>query len=214
MAITELTLRLLLLFCPGIITKLLLEKLTEGSDKRHFYFILYSFLFGLFAYALYAMISWLINSLPFWQINSHLTFLDSLLKPNSTINFNEIIWVSILAIINGYILSFIKNKKFLHKIAQSLGVTEKFAEVDVWSYILNSENDAKQWIRVRDHEKNLCYEGWIEAFSETFKENELFIRDVKVYLNNTGAHLYNVSGMYVTRPNDDITLEFYALDES
>ncbi len=209
MKFTELTLRLLLLFFPGIITRLIIEKYTVYEEKRHFYFVLYAFVFGMAAYALYYAFLVSFNLLPFVSIDVKVYFLDALLNAQQKINITEIFLVCGLATLNGFVLSALINKRFIHKIAYNLGITKKFADLDVWGYLHNSDDDALRWIRVRDHEHNLVYEGYVEAFSDTFKDNEMFLREVMVSKNDTGDFLYDVPGLYISRKQDAITIEFF-----
>ncbi len=60
---------------------------------------------------------------------------------------------------------------------------------------------------MRDHKLDLVYFGWIEVFSDSEKERELLLRDVKVYSNTTGEHLYDASVIYIARDRYDLTLE-------
>ncbi|MFC1614361.1 hypothetical protein ACFL5K_03605 [Gemmatimonadota bacterium] len=210
MQLTEFTLRLLLLFFPGIITKLILEYLTVYEEKRHFYFIIYSFVLGLLSYILYYILLAVINLR--FTVGPEVYFLKALLDPKTSINYTEIVVVSGIAIIIGLFLSFIINNKYFYHVTQKFGITKKFAEIDVWGYLFNSDDDEMCWIRVRDHSNNLCYEGWVEAFSDTVKENELFIRKVKIFINDTGEELYEVPGLYISRNKENITIEFYAIE--
>ena len=56
MQISELTIRLVLLFLPGIITLLMIESLTTSKDKPNCYFFIKSFILGFFNYFLYFLI--------------------------------------------------------------------------------------------------------------------------------------------------------------
>jgi hypothetical protein len=85
-------------------------------------------------------------------------------------------------------------------------VTNKFGEIDVWSYILNAEIPG--WVVIRDLEHDLMYEGWIQASSDSTEKDELFLRDVKVFTNSTAQQLYGVSGLYLPRSRENLTIEF------
>jgi hypothetical protein len=63
----------------------------------------------------------------------------------------------------------------------------------------------------RDHNLNLYYQGWVQAFSESHEENEILLRNVEVFKNDTGELIYSVPGMYITRNKSDLTLEFPVL---
>jgi len=210
MEISEFTIRLILLFLPGIISFLVIEKLTVMKERGPFYFVMYTFILGFFSYFMFVFILWLVNLLPRVSIDTDVKFLKALLNTEENIDVNEILWISILSLVNGFILSFIINKKYFHRLAQKFKITNKFADLDVWSYVLNSPDDT-QWVTVRDIKNDLVYEGWVEAFSDTVKENELFIRDVIVSNNTTGKELYKVPGLYFSRNPQEVTIEFRKL---
>jgi hypothetical protein len=211
MQISEFTIRLLLLFLPGLVTFLIIESLTVSKTKSNVYFFIYSFILGFFNYFTYYLIL-KISALIFCHKSSvDVKFLIALFNKNALIDYKEIIFVSFLAVINGFLLSLLVNRKFLHRFAQWAKITKKFAEIDVWDYVFNSENDEMKWIIVREIKNDLMYQGWIEAFSDTVKENELFLRDVIVYKNSTAEEYYSVSGLYISRNKDDIVVEFPSL---
>jgi len=87
-----------------------------------------------------------------------------------------------------------------------LNVSAKFGDIDVFSYIMNSQ--IPEWIVVRDIENNLMYEGWVEAFSDSTERDELFLRDVKVFNNKTAGELYDVPGVYIPKKRDNLVIEF------
>jgi hypothetical protein len=208
---SEFTLRLLLLFLPGIITRLIIERLTVPHDRSQLYFFLHAFVSGVLAYAVYGCLltSW--NCLSRSKQPSEVRFVASLLDSSESINFTEVAIVCGIAIANGFALSALINHKYLNRMAQRLRVTRKFGDLDVWSYLHNSTTDSLRWVRVRDHRHNLCYEGWVEAFSDTFASNELFLREVKVFRNDTGEFLYDVGGVYLSQDPTSLALEFHAL---
>ena len=214
MALTELTIRIVLVFLPGIISKLIIEALTVHSEKRHFYFIVYSFILGNLCYANYFFILKAINWIPNVSIDTKLYYLSSLLEKNQTVQISEIIFASLLEIAWGIFFSNAINKKYLYRVMQRLTITTKFAEADVWSYLFNSQNEEMGWVRFRDPKTNLCYEGWVEAFSDKHQELELFIRDVTIYKNDTGEELYKSGGVYISRNANEVSIEFFALDNT
>ena len=63
---------------------------------------------------------------------------------------------------------------------------------------------------VRDFETDLAYEGWVNAWSDTYEVNELLLRDVKVYKSSTAELLYEVDSVYLTRAKDRLTIEIRA----
>lgn len=209
MEFSELTIRLLLIFFPGILASLIIDSLTVHRGREFNMFILNSFILGLTSYfILYIIVS--INNLlvqmmgliPTWEIN----FLNSLIDKSSNINIKEVIAASIIAIFLAFVVSTAINYKILHRFSKRLKITKKFGQLDVWSYVFDSPDIG--WIIVRDLENDLMYQGWVEAFSDTFANNEIFIREVIVYRNSTSEELYFMEGVYITKDQNNLVLEF------
>lgn len=112
----------------------------------------------------------------------------------------------------GFILSLLINRGVLHRVAKCLKISNKFADLDVWSYLFNS--GIPEWVVVKDIQNDLMFEGWVEAFSETVTENELFLRDVKVYRDSTGEELYSIQGLYIARSREALTIEFPSINST
>jgi hypothetical protein len=53
----------------------------------------------------------------------------------------------------------------------------------------------------------LYYFCWIQSFSDSGKERELLLRDVDVFSEESGECLYKIDIMYISRKQDEITLE-------
>lgn len=209
MQFSELTIRLLLIFFPGILAALIIDSLTVHRGRDFKVFLLNSFIFGLASYfILYILIS--INNffvklkglMPTYKVN----FLNSLIDKNATIHIKEVIIATVLAILLAFLVSAAINYKILHRIAKKLKITKKFGQLDVWSYVFDSPDI--DWIIVRDSKNDLMYQGWVEAFSDTYDNNELFIREVTVYRNSTSEELYIMEGIYITKDQNNLILEF------
>jgi hypothetical protein len=133
-------------------------------------------------------------------------FFKALSDVSKSIDFWEILKVSLLSIATGYLVTALINHKILNKIAKFLRVSKKFGDLDVWSFIMNSKNI--EWVIIRDIEVNLMYEGWVELFSDSTEEDELLLRDVRVFENSSGRELYQTPGLYLPRKREKITIEF------
>ncbi|WP_255301356.1 DUF6338 family protein [Bacillus thuringiensis] len=207
--ISELTIRLLLIFFPGIISLLIIDTLTPHRVREFKMFLLHSFILGLASYfLLYVFIS--INNffvimkglIPTWKVS----FLNSLVNKQASIDIKEVVIATIVAILLAFAISTILNRKFLHKLAKKMGISKKFGQLDVWSYVFDSPEAV--WVIIRDLENDLMYQGWVEAFSDTFDNNELFIRDVDVYRNSDAQLLYSMQAVYITKDKSNLVIEF------
>ncbi|PIE91802.1 hypothetical protein CO726_30110 [Bacillus fungorum] len=172
-------------------------------------FLLYSFILGLASYfLLYLIIAFnnfivtIKGLIPTWKVS----FLNSLINKQSSIDIKEVVIATGLSIILAFLISAALNHKLLHKFAKKTGISKKFGQLDVWSYVFDSPDIG--WIIIRDLENDLMYQGWVEAFSDTYDNNELFIRDVDVYRNSTAQKLYSMQGIYITKDKADLMIEF------
>ena len=168
MELTEFTIRVIFLFLPGIIANIVLQYLTVGRNSQPFYFVLYSLVLGPISYLGYAFIVKLLILLnvPMGKMESQ--FLTLLFSTGGVPDPQELFWVSITAVVVGAVIALIINRKFLMPLAQRIGITNKFAEVDVWDYIFNS-GSPMEWVTVRDIKNGLVYTGWVEAFSDSHR---------------------------------------------
>jgi len=209
MTLSEFTLKLLFLFFPGIIAYLIIQNLTNPSKKSDFYFILYAFVFGVFSY----LITYFFAPLLHIDFN----FIGCLFDKNCSIdtaNITKTIAITTgFAILLGFVFSYLININLLFKICSFIKITNKSGNGDVWEEIYFKRN--KTWVRIIDFEQDLVYEGWISRFSTGFKENEILLKEVKIYKNSTREPVYqeeegkyDLDALYITRKQDNLTIEF------
>lgn len=206
MDISELTVKLLLLFFPGIVCALIVDYLTVHRPKIPFFFMLWSFVYGLSSYLFYWVLVRLLHVVMPRKLQGSVTFLRSLIEKDARISFREILFVAVLAVLLGLCFSWISTHKIISKTTHRLGITKKFEGLDVWDYTFNM--DATEWATVRDHENDLMYDGWVYAFSDDSQDAELLMRDVSVYTNSTAEKLYQVGAAYISRKRESMTIEF------
>lgn len=145
MDVTEFGLRLVLLFLPGIICASLFDALTTHSPRTQFRFTLRALILGVASYGILALF---LSNLSFFAALSDLEVIPSLMEAE---------YASIVALGMAVVLTYIANYKIHFKIARKLRLTNRFGDQDVWSYLFNSPD--VQWITVRDHKRNLVYDG-------------------------------------------------------
>ena len=210
MEFSEFALRVILLFLPGIISFLIIDNLTNHRDYKIYQKAIYSLIYGFLCYYLYYL---LLIIYGYWfKVKIRFSFFDALTNNESVLDFNEIGYATIISIFVGFILSTFINYKIVNKIARKFKITKKYAEVDVWSYLMNSEKT--EWVVIRDIKNDLMYEGWIEAFSDSTEKDEIFLRDVKVFRNSTSKELYDIPGLYLPSKRVNLIVEFPNLEFS
>lgn len=214
MKLSEFTFRLLFLFLPGIISLVIVKRLIVSKDTTPFYFTLYSFVLGVLSYLTLSIVMYLyvwvrkIISSSNVVYRKDIVFFEVLFDAKPEPETFEVLWACFISIVLGIAISAAINHKILTRFAQYLRVTKKFGENDVWSYILNSDNQYVPWVVIRDPKNNLGYEGWIEAFSDYHVTNELFLIDVIVFENSSNDELYRLPGLYITRNRESLNIEF------
>lgn len=204
MQITDFTFRIILIFIPGVISFIIIDKLTMHKEIKLYQMLIYSLILGFTCYILYFLILQIINI--FRKVDFIFLFWDALISNKVTLNPKEISFVTLLSIPLGFFISFGINYKIVYKIAHKLKISNKFGDIDVWSYIMNSDDTS--WVIIRDIENDLIYEGWIEAFSDGPEERELLLSDVQVYRNSEVGKLYDVPKLYISQKRENINLEF------
>lgn len=210
MELSEFTFRIILIFVPGLISFLIIDKLTIHKEFKIHQIIIRSLILGFLCYFSYYLMLQVIKIV--LKINIKFSFLQALVDKSSIINLKEIIFVTIISIPIGFLSTFLLNYKVIVRIAHRLKISNKFGDIDVWSYIMNSK--MPEWVIIRDIENDLMYEGWIEAFSDSTGVDELFLRDVKVYKNSTAEECYEIPGLYLPRKRENLIIEFPLLNFS
>lgn len=205
MNISEFAFKMLLLFFPGILCAYIVDGLTIHRPREAKFFILQSFVCGIFSYFIYWSGLKITNQIRDNSVASDVLFLRSLTNSNLPFSYREIAIVSVIAIILGAFISVLARYKVLNRCARHIGLTKKFGELDVWGYMLNIKEVV--WVTVRDHKNNLIYDGWVQAFSDDSKDAELLLRDVSIYKNDSGDRLYQVGTVYLSRKREDISIE-------
>jgi putative flippase GtrA len=193
--VTEFGLRLILLFLPGIICASLVDALTTHPQRTQFQFTLRALILGVASYGVLALFR---PSISFFAALSDLEVVPSLVEAGCA---------SAIALGMAVVLTYIANYKIHFRVAHLVRLTRRFGDQDVWSYLFNSLD--VEWVTIRDHKRNLVYDGRVRFFSEADKPAELYLQDVKVYDNATGEYLYDVAGMYVSLERTDLTIEFH-----
>lgn len=204
MSLSSFLIRIIFLALPGIVGSVLYRKLKgKSSLKKDWEDVLEVLLFSLLSYALYGLGVVILNGVG-WT-HSTVTSFQAFFDDKIPVSWPEVLIASAIAIPLAFTASALYTYKTLNRIGRFVGVTKRYGDEDVWNYFHNI--DEVQWVFVRDHKLDLIYFGWILVYSDSEKERELLLRDVRVYSNSTNDLLYEVSLMYVSRERFDLTIE-------
>lgn len=199
MELSALTVRVVLLFFPGILCALVVQALTSNRERTTAQFLTSAFVFGVSTYLLLAGLraGWAAASRGMGgPAPPAVTFFEVLTNEQARISWAEIAVSALTAVVLGASAAAALNHNVMHRVAARLGISRKFGDLDVWAFFLNSPQI--RWISVRDLAADRVYQGWLDAFSDTGGEPQLLLRDVEVYQSSTGAKLYDRKRIYLT----------------
>lgn len=212
MDISSLAIRIIFLLLPGAIASTLYWKLKGRSSRKDWEDILEIIIFSLVSYLLYAICTYVLSfANPLWNVFGFraktFSHFRAFFDEKAFVDLWEIFYASFLSVPLALLASYSYRYKWLNKIGQKIGATTRFGDEDVWDFVHHSPALRGQWVTVRDHKLKLNYLCWIQHFSDTDRERELLMRDVSVYNDLTGKCLYKTDVIYISRKNDDLTIE-------
>lgn len=204
--------RILFLLLPGAIGAAIYWKLRGRKTQKDWEDFFLIVIFSLLSYLLFATLSTffaLFNS--YWACFGLQTKTFSYFQPffdeNIPLDLYEVFWSCIAAVPLSVLASYVDSYKLINRIGRNIKSTSRFGDEDVWEFVNRSPDFKDQWVTVRDKKLNLNYSCWIEAFSDSGKERELVLRDVRVFDDATSEELYCVNILYLSRASDEILLE-------
>lgn len=208
MELTAITLRVVLLFFPGVLCALILHALTSHRERTTAQFLTSAFVLGVCTYLVLVgtrgACAWVARAAG-WRSPPEVTFFEILTNERARISWGEIGSSAVLAVLLAFALAAARNHNVLHRAAERLRISRRFGETDVWGHFMNSPE--VRWISVRDLAADRVYQGWLDAFSDSGAEPQLLLRDVEVYQNSTGAKLYDRKRVYLSPNKHSVAIE-------
>ena len=206
----EFTALMIFLLMPGILGILILDALVEHKPWSPFLYTLYAIVFGVAVYLVEQLAVWSYLLLPLQRSaavpgESSLSVWRYLSGGDAEFNLAEIMWGTLIAIPLAVLSAMVVNKKWLNRIAQSLGVSTKYGEENLFSYFLNSGDVS--WVWVRDIERDLTYQGLVYSCSEAGNMQELVLQDVTVFGSTDAKELYKLPSVYLAKELGGFTIE-------
>ena len=203
MQFSQLTVTVIFIFLPGILALIISERLTTHPERKGYELFAYAFVVGCAAHLIYSLISKSLG-LP----DDH--WLDLVTSDQSKVQGAVALHTALIGAILGLMVAFCANHSFLHRFARIFRITRKFADFDVWSYLMNS--DQVYWIVVRNQTTDLMYQGKVITFSTNEDPRELVLSDVTVFQNSTAAKLYDTPLIYLSFDKKNAILEVQRIE--
>jgi hypothetical protein len=205
MELSNLLIRVSFIALPGIVGRQVYQVLTAPRNKKDWEDVCEIALFSLFSYTVYGLL--MECSIKLGMVGDKVVVLQALLDEKVPLSWREISITSALAVVFAFIATYFRTHNVLTTIARHLRVTKKHGDEDIWESFLTLPA-GQDWVFVRDHKLDLVYYGWIQLFSDSGKSRELVLREVEVYSNSTPDRLYEVERLYVSRNEDDLSIEY------
>ena len=199
MELSELTLRVLLLFFPGVLCAMLVDALTVGRERTPAQFLTASFVLGMGSYLFLALgrTAWAALARLFGaSAPPPVTFFGSLLEDGAVVAWREIALAAAAAVLLGAGISAALNHRLLYAAARRLRISWRTGDPDLWTSVLRVQG--RRWLVVRDVGRGLVYYGWADGFSEDGATPELLLRAASVHDADTGGNLYKADILYVS----------------
>jgi len=194
-----------LLLLPGLVCAVIVSRLTTHRERKSSEYVIPSLIYGFIVFVAYRWIATALSA-----IGVSLPEFNLIPRPEQASGLALSPMGISIAMLLGLGLSFCAaaciNHKVLHKAARALGVTRKFADRDVWSYMMTS-SATDGWIVFRDHNKNLAYVGKIAAFSDEEDTREIVLEQTFVIDNTTGEKRFQAGVVYLAFPREAASFE-------
>lgn len=118
---------------------------------------------------------------------------------------DEIAWSSIMAVVFSFVWIRGSANRWLIRMLNRARIGTHGTD-DIWSYTFSQQRPEVDYVRVRDLERSIIYEGWVHAYSETRKPRELLLRNA-IVRDETNEPV-DVPLLYMARAESDIIIEF------
>lgn len=213
MEITAFTMRVVLLFFPGVVCAYLVDVLVVHRTRTMAEFLTRAFALGVASYLLlYAVAA-------VWQhffagvrgiAQFQVTFFRALSDGSVPLRWAEIAAAGLTAAVLAFPLAACHNQQAVNRLGAAFAATRKLGHQDVWGYLWNSP-DTGGWVDVRDTANDIVYRGRVRAYSETGVSPQLLLENVRATRISTGESLYRADATLLSLRPDCIVIDIYTV---
>ena len=196
---TELAVRLIILFVPGIIETFIYEICQNKEDMNNRDFVI--------NVVLSAFVSYSITYVIFKQLGGGVTFLDALLDSSVKISMTEIMVASVLSVALGYFeAQFVRGTMTLNR---KRNEKSRKVRMSIWDNLFDEDDEYDGHVKIILKDQGIIYEGYVEKYSASLSnKKEICLRDVVKTDLKTGDELERISGTYLQiRDDEDVIME-------
>ena len=228
--------RIILIFIPGILGRIVFNNLKATKKRNLWEDIIEIFIFAVFAYLLASTTLFAIEKR---KVTIEIQYFEEQVQQeknadlhreiialkkqkrkelsifpyniNSVLNDElEISWIE-LVVACGYsfLLGFLIAAAYNYKILNKVGRLLRVTQSFGDEDLWEHINNSPGvvWVNVRDFKNNLSYNGKITKYSNSYKPRELMLEEVKVYDNLDGNMLEEFSAIYLGLQDNECTIE-------
>jgi hypothetical protein len=213
MELSKFTIGLIFIFLPGILALIISERLTEHRERKGYELLAYALVLGCIAHVIYDLVRYLLiyiqnffHYILIFQPEQD-RWIALMLDDHITIQGQVVGITAVIGVLLGLLVAYAANYSWLHRFASKINASKKFSDIDVWTNLMNSQ--VTRWIVLRDHSKNLMYQGYVQAFSVAEETRELVLTDATVFVNNSAEKMYDVPVLYLSFDKKDVALEIF-----
>jgi hypothetical protein len=205
MSISDVLLKLLIVFIPGAIGIILYKYINNyRHDKSDFWEIYFVIIYSFLSYGLYDGIVGVINHC-FHQKIKYI-FINLVYSNIQSVSLWGIFWASIISLILCILFSGLNKSVKLFAILQKLNISQRYSNNEVWQDLI--EQIVDNYVYVRDFKHELTYFGKVDEASEPYDDREIYLSDVTIYPFNNSEPLYSLKGVYLSfKDKDSYTIE-------
>lgn len=182
----ELTIKLVMILFPGIITTLFLDKFTEHKPWNSFRYTLFIIFYGILSYVfLQTLILFLdIKNILYLGLE-HFDFKKFTLNiwnfgnGDKNIPYDEVVYGSLAAIFIAVVVSVFERTECISRRLVKYKITDKYGSYSVFYQLAKDYKD--EYIDILIPEKNQMYRGIINSLNERDDECEFYLFNVIYY---------------------------------
>lgn len=212
MEITLLVWNLFIIMMPGIIATLFLRVISTSRKYSPFDFTIYSAIFGISSYLLLEVIYSLISCFRglYLPIGYNLSVWKNLFNISDTsFEPSEMIYSYLISIPLGILIGLCIKKGWCLWLFRKLHITNRYGDEDIWTYYLCYSST--EWVCLRDFDKDLIYDGYVIAYSDSAEKREILLGNVIVYKDVASEkevkELYSIDKLYIDLDNKNYSIE-------
>lgn len=208
----ELSIKIIMILFPGIITTMLLDKITEHKPWDNFKYSIFIIFYGVMSYAILqfyyiATLFYEVGKVGFdmkdvkilnvWDFNN---------KEIKEIPYQEIIKAGFVSFLLGLFISYIDHKEYFSSLLLKLGITSKYGNYSTNYQLLKLKRN--DWIDITIWDKDLFIRGIVVSINETDGFCELCINNAEVFIisDNGMDSIYKVDYISLSEKPDNLLI--------